>query len=159
MSAHTGCQAVWAPPVGRGRMRTVPLLVATALILSGCGHSGADKPVVPGGFDTSLLEILACPENLTSVHFATQRELESVRQRTAAGTVKHWDATPVTEKFDALLIRADGKIAYAVQGKVPVMLIDKAFVLDESVGKPQPDKYRKRSEQPNNTTGPNLGQR
>ncbi len=91
-----------------------------------------------------MLDILACPENLTSVRFATRKEIDSARQRITAGSVKHWDATPITEAFDALLIRADGKIAYAFQGNVPVMLIDKAFVLDESVGKPQPDKYRNR---------------
>ena len=125
-------------------MKSMILLLAMALMLSGCGDGNADKPVTPQGFDTSLLDVLACPENLTPLRLATRSELESVRQRITSGVVKHWDATPVVESFDALLIRADGKIAYAIQKNVPVMLIDKALVLDESVGKPQPDKYRKR---------------
>jgi uncharacterized protein YbaR (Trm112 family) len=126
------------------RMRIVSVLFAAAFIFSGCGKSTTDKPVIPAGFEMSLLDILACPENLTSVRFATKGELDAVRQRIATGTVKHWDTTPISERFDALLIRADGKIAYAVQGTVPVMLIDKAFVLDDRIGKPDPDKYRKR---------------
>lgn len=125
-------------------MKIIILLLAMMLMLSGCGDGNSDKPFVPQGFDISLLRVLACPENLTSLRLATKSELESVRHRIKSGVVKHWDATPVTESFDALLIRADGKIAYAIQNNVPMMLIDKALVLDESVGKPQPDKYRKR---------------
>jgi len=112
--------------------------------LTGCGRSRPEQPVVPPGFNTSLLDILACPENLTRLHLATQREMDAVRERIRAGTLKEWSGTPVTNTFDGLLIRADGKIAYTIQRGVPVMLIDRALVLDETVGKPAPDAHRKK---------------
>ena len=123
---------------------TLGEFIVISLLILGCSQQRPDEPVIPKGFDTSLLSVLACPENLTPLHLATSHELESVRERIKHGTVKHWDGTPVSETVDGLLIRADGKIAYVIQNATAVMLIDKAIVMDESVGKPEPNKYRKR---------------
>ena len=88
--------------------------------------------------------MLACPENLTRLHLATQREVDEVCERICAGTLKEWSGTTATDTFDGLLIRADGKIAYTIQRGVPVMLVQKALVLDETVGKPAPNAHRKK---------------
>ena len=127
-------------------MRTVLSVIAVAVLLiaAGCGRQRVEQPVVPQGFKTSLLDILACPENLTPLHLATQREIDSVRDRIRAGTVQYWSSTTVTDTFDGLLVRADGKIAYTIQRGVPVMLIERALVLDSTVGKPDPDAHRKK---------------
>jgi uncharacterized protein YbaR (Trm112 family) len=126
---------------------TLSIIVAVAVLLLttvGCGDRGAERPVLPQGFKTSLLDILVCPEDLTPLHLATQREIDSTRERIRAGTVRYWSGATVTEVFDGLLIRADGKIAYMIQRGVPIMLIDKAVVLDDTVGKPNPDAHRKK---------------
>ena len=102
--------------------------------------SKTDAAVVPQGFDQGLLEILRCPENLTALRLATQRELDAVNERIEAGTMKSWGGKAVKEPVAALLIRADGKIGYRFQGSIPVMIIEEALVLDETVGKPAPDK-------------------
>lgn len=128
-------------------MRIALSIIVSAVLLAvavGCGERRAEQPVVPQGFKTSLLDILACPENLTPLHLATQREIDAVRERIRAGTLQYWSGTTVTDTFDGLLIRADGKIAYTIQRGVPVMLIEKALVLDDTVGKPHPDAHRKK---------------
>ena len=125
------------------RIELWTIAIAVLLITAGCGQERAEQPFVPQGFERSLLDVLACPENLTPLHLATQREIDSIRDRIRDGRVQHWDGTTVTDSFDGLLIRADGKIAYMVQQGVPVMLIERALVLDSAVGKPAPDAHRR----------------
>jgi uncharacterized protein len=120
------------------------IAIAVLLVAAGCGQQRTEQPVVQQELKRSLLEILACPENLTPLHLATQREIDSIRDRIRAGTVQYWSGATVTDTFDGLLIRADGKIAYTVQRGVPVMLIERALVLDSTVGKPDPDAHRKK---------------
>jgi hypothetical protein len=50
----------------------------------------------------------------------------------------------VSNSVEAMLIRNDNKIGYRFDGAAPVMIIEEALVLDEIVGKPDPDKYRKK---------------
>jgi uncharacterized protein YbaR (Trm112 family) len=123
---------------------SIVISAALLLIAAGCEELPAEQPVVPQGFKTSLLDILACPENLTPLHLATQREIDSVRGRIRAGTLQYWSGTTATDTFDGLLIRSDGKIGYVIQQGVPVMLIERALVLDSTVGKPNPDAHRKK---------------
>jgi uncharacterized protein YbaR (Trm112 family) len=99
-------------------------------------------PVVPPGFNEQLLDILRCPENLTVVRLATWKELESANERIKAGTLKTWAGKNVPNSVNAMLIRADNKIGYRFEGAAPVMIIEEALVLDETVGKPDPDRYR-----------------
>lgn len=99
--------------------------------------------VVPDGFNQELLDILRCPENLTVVRLATHMELDATNQRIKTGKLKDWGGKPIRKPVEAILIRADGKIGYRFEGAAPVMIIEEALVLDETVGKPDPDKYRK----------------
>lgn len=135
-------------------MARVICSIAVFLLAGGCEriHSPAGNPTVPAktgtglrplGFDQRLLDILRCPENLTALHLATNRELDDLNERIRAGKLKTWDGKPVTEPVEALLIRADGKVGYRFQGRKPILILEEAIVLDESVGKPDPDKYRK----------------
>jgi uncharacterized protein YbaR (Trm112 family) len=101
-------------------------------------------PVVPKGFNEQLLDILRCPENLTVVRLATRKELDSANERIKAGKLTTWAGNIVSNSVDAMLIRADNKIGYRFEGAAPVMIIEEALVLDEMVGKPNPDKYRKK---------------
>lgn len=102
-------------------------------------HSG---PVVPEGFNEQLLDILRCPENLTAVRLATRKELDSANERIKAGKLKTWAGKIVANSVEAMLIRFDNKIGYRFDGAAPVMIIEEALVLDETVGKPDPDKNR-----------------
>src|SRR5262249_26124731 len=101
-------------------------------------------PVVPKGFNGQLLDILRCPENLTAVRLATRNELDSANERIRMGKLKTWAGKIVSNSVEAMLIRADNRIGYRFDGAAPVMIIEEALVLDETVGKPDPDKYRKK---------------
>ncbi|MSU77273.1 MAG: hypothetical protein EXS16_04160 [Gemmataceae bacterium] len=99
--------------------------------------------VVPKGFDEKLFQILRCPESLTLVRLATRKELDSVNERIKAGQLKTWAGKVVSKSVNAMLVRQDHKIGYRFEGAAPVMIIEEALVLDETVGKPDPEKYRK----------------
>ncbi|MGE3804517.1 MAG: hypothetical protein AB7K24_07580 [Gemmataceae bacterium] len=122
------------------------------LFASGCepakdatGKSEQDAaPVIPSGFNEQLLDILRCPENLAVLRLATRKELDSVNERIKNRKLKTWTGKNVATSLEAMLIRADNKIAYRFDGAVPVMILEDALVLDETVGAPDPDKYRKK---------------
>ena len=70
-------------------MRPFFSIIAVVLLIStvGCREQAAEQAVVPQGFKTSLLDILACPENLTPLHLASQREMDLIRERIRASTL------------------------------------------------------------------------
>ena len=84
-----------------------------------------------------------CPENLTPVRFARKSELAKVNEQIKKKALKRWGGALVKDPVEAMLIRKDNKVAYEVRDGIPVMLIEEALVLDESVGPPDPQKYRK----------------
>ena len=108
-------------------------------------NSGAapKKGVVPDGLDENLLNTLKCPENGSSLRFADQKELDAINLHIHAGTQKNWAGAPVTEPVEAVLVRADSKIGYRVDNRLPIMELLSALVLDESVGEPDPNQNRK----------------
>jgi len=59
------------------------VLVALSVLVSCKSGRVAAAPVVPKGFDTSLLQVLACPEDLSKLRLATGTELEDVRAQAA----------------------------------------------------------------------------
>jgi uncharacterized protein YbaR (Trm112 family) len=103
-----------------------------------------DEVVVPQGFDISLLEIMACPENLTGLRLARQSEIKAINVRIRDGALRRWDEKIINQPLEAVLVREDGKIAYEVRAGIPIMLIEEALVLDSTVGKPDPEKARNR---------------
>lgn len=126
------------------------VLLAVAVAIAGCRRdapSAAEKalamPIVPQGFNEKQLATLKCPENGSALRFATRGELDDVNVRIGAGKIKRWNSEPQTDPVDALLIRADGKIAYRLDGVLPDLKIEEALVLDDRVGHPDPAKHRK----------------
>jgi uncharacterized protein YbaR (Trm112 family) len=129
-------------------------LLGLFVLVLGCGRApqppaGAPESaansaaVVPDGFDQGLLGVLRCPESLTAVRLATRKELDATNERIKTGKLKDWAGKTVTRPVGAMLIRADGKIAYRFADAIPVMVIEEALVLDEAVGEPHPDRHRK----------------
>ena len=130
-----------------------PALLLLPLLLSiGCGYAenpatteAQSKPVVPPGFNEKMLDALKCPENSSALRLANGKDLSAINGRISAGKMKTWMDEPVEKTADALLIRADGKIAYRFEDQlpnVPNLKIDDALVLDARVGPPNPSKNR-----------------
>jgi uncharacterized protein YbaR (Trm112 family) len=122
----------------------LPALFAVALVVS-CAKKdgGTAKPLVPKGFDVSLLEVLACPENLSPLRLATGAEVEAIRAKVAKGSVHDRDGRTPPSDFDGVLIRADGRVGYAITNGIPDMITDEGLALDATVGRADPDKYRR----------------
>ncbi len=130
-------------------MRTCPTSFACFALISLAGLAGCQRPappaaekalatpVVPAGFNQTQLATLKCPENASALRFASRAELDDINHRIGAGKLKKWNGEPHTDLLDALLIRADGKIAYRLDGVMPVLDILEALVLDERVGHPK----------------------
>ncbi|HEX7899023.1 MAG TPA: hypothetical protein VF950_14765 [Planctomycetota bacterium] len=106
--------------------------------------SKPDTVDAPPGFDIKLLEILCCPENLTSLRLANRSELRLMNARIKDRGLRLWSGSTRESPLEAALIREDARIAYEIKGGVPILLIDGALVLDSSVGAPEPEKARRR---------------
>jgi uncharacterized protein YbaR (Trm112 family) len=106
-----------------------------------------DKPdgdVRSSAVDARVLELLACPEDLSPLRLATADELADVEQRVSASRLRRWDGRAVESAPPAMLLRADGRVAYEVnEDGRPKLLIYEALVLDESVGEPDPEGRRR----------------
>jgi uncharacterized protein YbaR (Trm112 family) len=79
-----------------------------------------------------LLEILCCPETRQPLRPADSATLELLNQQIAAGTLRKTQGTPVTEKLDAALIRADGKCVYPIRQNIPLLLAGEAILLNQN---------------------------
>jgi hypothetical protein len=100
-----------------------------------------NTPVVPEGFNEKALEQMNCPENGSRLRFATRKELNNINDRIGAFKMKSWgDAKPQSEPVGAVLVRADNKIGYRVEGTEAILRIEEALVLDDRVGLPNPKK-------------------
>lgn len=124
----------------------ITFLIVTAFMFLGCNgqENNTEDPIItPKDLDVGLLKVLVCPENLTSLRLAKKSEIEKVNELIRENKLKYWDGSKVKEPMEALFIRKDNKIGYEIKKSVPVMIIEKALVLDESVGLPDPQKHRK----------------
>lgn len=119
-------------------------LLACSLVVSCTRDNGSPAiPAVPAAFDVSLLQVLACPENLSKVRLATETELKDIRVKVAKGIVRYRDGRAVPSAFEGLLIRADARVGYAIKDGVADMLPDNGLALDPSVGSADPTRYRR----------------
>lgn len=79
--------------------------------------------------DPFLLEILVCPETRASVALGDAELVKRVNAAIAKGTLHTKSGAPVHDKVDALIVRQDNEVAYAVREGIPIMLIDQQISL------------------------------
>jgi len=79
--------------------------------------------------DEELLAILACPEDKSPVHLAEPALVERLNAAIAAGRLANRAGSPVSERIDGGLVRADGKWLYPIRDDIPVMLVEEALPL------------------------------
>ena len=86
-----------------------------------------------GGVTSSLapelLEILVCPETKRPVAPAGAELLERLNAEIRAGRVRTRGGRAVTEPIAEALVREDGRVLYAVEDGIPVMLVEESIEL------------------------------
>jgi uncharacterized protein YbaR (Trm112 family) len=79
--------------------------------------------------DKELLDILACPENKTSVSLAGRELIERLNERIEKGEVCNRGGTPVENPVGGGLVREDGAYLYPIEDNIPIMLVEEAIPL------------------------------
>ncbi len=72
--------------------------------------------------DGKLLEILCCPVSKTPLVILQQGKLDKLNATIEAGEALFIDGKKVTEALQEGLITEDGKVIYAVQDSIPILL-------------------------------------
>jgi len=79
---------------------------------------------------SELVEILVCPESKQPVAIASQDVLARVNDKISAGSLRNRGGEKVEKVITEGLLREDGKILYAVDDGIPVMLIEESIEID-----------------------------
>ena len=74
-----------------------------------------------------LLEILCCPVSKTPLLMLGQQKLEKLNKAITAGEALYVDGEKVTDPLQEGLITEDGKVIYAVQDDIPILLEEKGI--------------------------------
>ncbi len=77
-----------------------------------------------------LVEILVCPETKQPVVVASEDVLARVNDKISAGSLRNRGGEKVEKAITEGLLREDGKILYAVDDGIPVMLIEESIEID-----------------------------
>jgi len=72
--------------------------------------------------DGKLLEILCCPVSKTPLTILGREKLEKLNAAIAGGEALYIDGAKVNSALQEGLITDDGKVIYAVQDDIPVLL-------------------------------------
>ncbi len=80
-------------------------------------------------FDTSLLNIICCPETRGALKMADSSLVASLNEAISAGTLKNIAGEKVSEVLEEALVTEDGKRAYPIREGIPVLLADEAISL------------------------------
>ena len=78
-----------------------------------------------------LLAILCCPETKQKVMAADDSVIIALNTSVTRGELKNKGNRPVTDPFEAGLIREDGTLLYPIRDHIPVMLIEEGIPLSQ----------------------------
>jgi uncharacterized protein YbaR (Trm112 family) len=77
--------------------------------------------------DGKLLEILCCPVSKTPLTVLGQDKLQLLNNAIAGNEALYIDGEKVTQQLQEGLITQDGKVIYAVQDDIPILLEEKGI--------------------------------
>jgi uncharacterized protein len=77
--------------------------------------------------DGKLLEILCCPVSRSPLSMLSATKLGKINAAIARGEVKYVDGAKVGSALPEGLITDDGKVIYAVEDNIPILLHEKGI--------------------------------
>ncbi len=77
--------------------------------------------------DGKLLEILCCPVSKTPLTVLGQEKLQQLNTAIESNEALYVDGEKVAEQLQEGLITQDGKVIYAVQDDIPILLEEKGI--------------------------------
>ena len=77
--------------------------------------------------DSKLLEILCCPVSKTPLNVLAAKKLDKLNSAIGSGDALYIDNSKVAESLQEGLITEDGKVIYAVQDNIPILLEEKGI--------------------------------
>lgn len=80
--------------------------------------------------DSTLLEILRCPDSRQELQLASSELISQLNAKIAAGSVKNCAGRNIPGPLAEALVTKDGKRLYPVIDNIPVMLIDESVQLN-----------------------------
>ena len=81
-------------------------------------------------FNKQLLDILCCPETKEKVRLLEASQIKRINALISEGKCRYSDGSIVTDSIEAGLITLNGKTMYRIDNDIPVMLPEKAVLLD-----------------------------
>jgi uncharacterized protein YbaR (Trm112 family) len=80
---------------------------------------------------SDLLKILVCPENHSSLEFASDPLLARINRAIERGELKNRAGQQIERRIDGGLVRADRTVLYPLVDDIPMMLVDEGIPLDQ----------------------------
>ncbi|MFW5815253.1 MAG: Trm112 family protein [Wenzhouxiangella sp.] len=74
-----------------------------------------------------LLDILCCPVSHEPLLPLARGRLKKLNEAIAAGEIQFVDDEPVAQPLNAALITRDGKVVYAIEDGIPVLLPERGI--------------------------------
>ena len=87
--------------------------------------------------DRKLLDILACPATRQPLAQLDPRGLDALNAAIAVGSLHRVDGAPLTEPLQEALVTRDRKLAYRVDGGIPVLLVEEGIATGQVPGFPK----------------------
>lgn len=79
--------------------------------------------------NAELAAILICPESKQSLRPMSAAELEALNAKICGGGLRNRGGALLQEPLREALLREDGRVAYPVDGGIPVMLIEESIAV------------------------------
>lgn len=75
------------------------------------------------------ISYLVCPVTKQGLSLLDEKELLELNQRILSGQVKKISGLVLSEKLNAVLIRADKKVAYQIVDEIPILTKEEAILI------------------------------
>ncbi len=80
--------------------------------------------------DDKLLALLVCPDSREKLSLADEALIAKLNAAIEKGELKNKGGEPVKNKLDVGLVRADGKVVYAVVDDIPNLIVEEGIPTD-----------------------------